>query len=408
MHEGTLLVARRKWWKDPLPYRPAPTVQESTEPKTIIAEDRNCETVTENACMSGAVRTISPEESAGKDYFSNGVGGRPCALEERYRYFNGLGFDVTIFDSRGLYWRIPHDPTNITGTFDLACRITAAPGVTVNSKGTPERVEGILKERLLDRAINNGWQSLGGLRNLRVCEWESVIYSGEFGHEDTLYISDLNLFISKVTNYLDAPYHPDAIAKIEGRSYGKGLTFGAFVNWNEGDRPQNYYVRMCERTRTLPVIRNHTLPTGVYRFIRDGDKPVVPVMVKDSDLGLTKFWHEIPIFKTSREADDATSQNIVGQLEMDAVEKERASLQALSEEFEEGQRKLRQENAALEDKIRMQNLETANDKKALDLEIMKIKEQGAVRNDSREDTSSWLKYVAGMCTIGIGLWKAFS
>lgn len=415
MHRTTTVVSgQRQLWKQSFSKVATPRVHpdesHSTEliPQNLTTQNLPCSTVTENASMTGRIKVLKPDEIASKNYFSTSIGSRPCSLEERTKYFNGLGFDVVIFDSKGLYWRIPYDPSNITGTFEIACRITAASGVTVHSKSSPERIEAIISERLIDRAINDGWRETGGINNLKMCDWESVVYTGEFGQEDTLYMSELNLFITKITNYLDAPYHPDAIAKIEGRSYGKGITFGAFVNWNEGERPHNYYVRICERTRTLPVVRNHQLPTGVYRFIRDGDRMVVPVPVKEDELGITKFWHEIPIFRTAIEADSATSQNIIGQMEMDTLERERAALSKLHDEYGDVQTKLIQEKEALEQKMKMQSLETAKEKKELDLKLAEIKESSAIRSESREDTSSWLKYVASAVTIGVGLWKALS
>lgn len=406
MQRSTTLVARQQWWKNELPNKSIPTVVEEKEiTNTHMEHNHVCETVTENAAMTGSIKVLSSEESAAKNHFSTSIGSRQCAYEERTRYFNGLGFDIVIFDSRGLYWRIPHDPSNITGTFEIACRITAAMEVTVNSKSSPERMEGIISSRMIDKAISDGWKHLGGVHNLKVCEWESVIYTEEFGYDDTLYISELNLFITTITNHLNAPYHPDAIAKVEGRSYGKGITFGAFVNWNEGDKPRNYYVRIAEITRTLPIVRNPQLPTGVYRFIRDGNKTVVPILIKDEDLGLTKFWHEIPIFNTPLEADMATSQNIIGQMELDKLESTQQTLIDLSSEFSEEKEKLMQANEALELKIKMNLFETANEKKVLDIELFKIKEEGAIRNDGREDTSSFLKLMAGVATVGVGLWK---
>jgi hypothetical protein len=406
MQRSTTLVGRKQWWKDGIPNKPILPIVEEVTPEL---NERNvvCETVTENAAMTGSIKVLSSEESAVRNHFSTSIGSRPCSFEERTRYFNGLGFDIVIFDSKGLYWRIPQDPSNITGTFEIACRITAAKGVTVNSKTSPERIEGILAERMIDKAINKGWKDLGGIHNLKVCEWESVIYTNEFSHEDTLYISELNLFITTITNHLDAPYHPDAIAKVEGRSYGKGITFGAFVNWNDGHKPPNYYVRIAEVTRTLPIVRNPQLPTGVYRFIRDGDKTVAPKLVKDEDLGLTKHWHEIPIFKTVLEADMATSQNIIGQMELDKLESVQRKLNELNVGFSEEKERLIREKETLETKIVMTSLETANEKKELDLELFKLKEEGARRTDTRDDTSSWLKLVAGVATVGIGLWKAF-
>jgi len=410
---ATILSGPRKLWKQSFSNVVTPRVisdaPQSTElvPQNL-SQNMECSTVTENASMAGQIKVLQPDEVASRNYFSTSIGSRPCSLEEHTKYFNGLGFDVVIFDSRGLYWRIPYDPSNITGTFEIACRITASAGVSVNSKSSPERIESVLTDRLVDKAISEGWRQSGGIHNLKMCDWESVIYAGEFGQEDTLYLSELNLFITKITNYLDAPYHPDAIAKIEGRSYGKGITFGAFVNWNEGERPPNYYVRICERTRTLPVVRNYQLPTGVYRFIRDGDKMVVPVPVKDSELGVTKFWHEIPIFKTSIEADSATSQNIIGQMEMDALENERKALTELHDKYGDEKMKLLHEKEALEQKVKMQSLDTAKEKKELDLKLATIKEAGAARSDAREDTSSWLKYVASAVTIGVGIWKALT
>lgn len=408
MQRSTTLVARQPWWRAGIPDIPVPIPVEEESVCSVVQQDNVCETVTENAAMTGKVKVLNSEESARRDYFSSRVNGREYAYEERTRYFNGLGFDIVIFDSKGMYWRIPYDRSSITGTFTIACRITASVGVTVNSKSSSGAIKDILTERVVDKAITAGWKHLGGIHDRKVCEWESLVYCEEFGHEDTLYLSELNLFITKITNYHDAPYHPDAIAKIEGRSYGKGITFGAFVNWNDGDRPSQYYVRIAERTRTLPLIRNHQLPTGVYRFIRDGDKSVVPVLVKDSDLGVTKFWHEIPIFKTSIEADKATSQNIIGQMEMDALEKEKELLENLDSKFGEEKEKLLQDNIELQNKIRMHTLETAHEKKELDLTLFKIKEESAIRNDRREDTSSWLKLVTGAVTVGLGLWKVFS
>ena len=398
-----------KLWKQSFAKVVTPAAQSTELVPQNLNQNMECSTVTENASMAGQIKVLQPDEVASRNYFSTSINSRPSSLEEHTKYFNGLGFDVVIFDSRGLYWRIPYDPSNITGTFEIACRITASVGVSVNSKSSPERIESVLTDRLVDKAINEGWRhSTGGIRNLKMCDWESVIYAGEFGHEDTLYLSELNLFITKITNYLDAPYHPDAIAKIEGRSYGKGITFGAFVNWNEGERPPNYYVRICERTRTLPVVRNYQLPTGVYRFIRDGNKMVVPVPVKDEELGVTKFWHEIPIFKTAGDADSATSQNIIGQMELDALESERNALDALHDKYNNEKQKLIVEKEAIEQKYKMQSLDTAKEKKELDLKLAAIKESTAVRSDAREDTSSWLKYVASAVTIGVGIWKAMT
>lgn len=395
------------WWKQSTVSKVVPQSPKAQPRQEYIPKNEVCPTVTENASMTGAVRVLSNEEAAMKNHFTNGLGHRPCSLEERTKYFNGLGFDVVIFDSKGLYWRIPHDPMNVTGKFEIACRLTAAQAVTVASKSSPENMEAVIADRMIAKAITEGWRDTGGVQNQKVCDWESVIYGGEFSHEDTLYISELNLFITTITNYLDAPYHPDAIARIEGRSYGKGITFGAFVNWNEGERPPNYYVRLCNRTRTLPLVRNSQLATGVYRFIRDGDKTVVPVLVSEKDLGVTKFWHEIPIFKTAHEADTATSQNIIGQMEMDALESEKQALSDLSGKFADERKKLTDEKDALQQKLNMQALETSREKKELDLKLAEIKEAGAKRSDAREDTSTWLKYVASAITVGVGIWKAF-
>tara|TARA_B100001057_G_scaffold463613_1_gene517932 strand:+ start:149980 stop:151209 length:1230 start_codon:yes stop_codon:yes gene_type:complete len=408
MHRSTTVTTSPPWWKQPTVSKTIPQSAPQVElAQEYIPHNDACPTVTENAAMTGAVRVLSNEEASAKGYFSNSLGQRPCSLEERTKYFNGLGYDVVIFDSKGMYWRIPYDATNITGTFTIACRYTAANSVTVASKTTPEDIPSLISERMFARAITEGWRDTGGVQSQKLCDWESVIYSSEFANEDTLYISELNLFITKITNYLDAPYHPDAIAKIEGRSYGKGITFGAFVNWNEGERPQNYYVRICNRTRTLPLVRNHQLPTGVYRFVRDGDRPIVPVPVTDKELGVTKFWHEIPIFKTATEADNATSQNIIGQMELDALENEKRALSELHDKFDDERTKLRQEKEALEQKLQMQSLDSAKEKKELDLKLAEIKEASAKRSDAREDTSTWLKYVASVVTIGVGLWKAF-
>ena len=122
---------------------------------------------------------------------------------------------------------------------------------------------------------------------------------------------------------------------------------------------------------------------------------------------MTKFWHEIPIFKTATEADNATSQNIIGQMELDALENEKRALSELHDKFDDERTKLRQEKEALEQKLQMQSLDSAKEKKELDLKLAEIKEASAKRSDAREDTSTWLKYVASVVTIGVGLWKAF-
>ena len=415
---GETVVSNLPWYRQPLVQVEEADIV-SDDVRTVPERETKCITNTNNAHSTGTVRTVMAADSHLKGRFDVNGRGMRCGLEEKYRYFNGLGFDVTIFDSKGLYWKIPYDPHNTTGTFEMACLITAGRGVTVNSKGVSSTTEGVMKERMLDRAINSGWHELGDAGGTRTCEWSSVIYQDELEHEDTLFVSSLNLFITTITNYRDAPFHPDAISKVEGRTYGDGITFGAFVNWNGGEKPPLYYVRICDKTRTLPVTQNPALPSGVFRFIRDGNRPITPTQVKANELGVTKFWHEIPIFDTSAEADVATSENIAGQLKMDAVERERISLDKMYAEHvaekEQAEKTRLEEKEAtektrktLEEKLRLKDLDIAVEKREAERDVMAIKESSARRVTTREDESSWLKYVAGAVTIGLGLWSAFA
>ena len=99
MHRSTTVTTSPPWWKQPTVSKTIPQSAPQVElAQEYIPHNDACPTVTENAAMTGAVRVLSNEEASAKGYFSNSLGQRPCSLEERTKYFNGLGYDVVIFD----------------------------------------------------------------------------------------------------------------------------------------------------------------------------------------------------------------------------------------------------------------------------------------------------------------------